>query len=194
MPSDRSPPLARVGVALAFGAVALVGTAAAQSRNPAPELGFGARFAASFVINLLFGGALVALGPRYARKTVGDLREDPGGAFVWGLLLGIGVPILLFLLAITIIGLIVVIPAGIVLAVVGIVGAAVTVVWIGDLLLSGREGLGGAAVVVGALALAVPYAIPILGDLVATIVGFFGLGAVGRGLYEWWQGDGSPNP
>ncbi|WP_254768684.1 hypothetical protein [Salinilacihabitans rarus] len=189
MPSDRSPPLARVGVALAFGAVALAGTAAAQSRNPAPELGFGTRFAASFVVNLLFGGLLVALGPRYARETVGDLRADPGGAFVWGLLLGIGVPILLFVLAITIIGLIVAIPAGIVLAVVGFVGAAVTVVWIGDLLLSGREaGVGGAAVVVGALALAVPYAIPVLGDLVATVVGFFGLGAVGRGLYESWQG------
>jgi len=46
--------------------------------------------------------------------------------------------------------------------------------------LGGR--VGGAAVIIGAVVLTVPEAIPVLGNLVAMLLGFFGLGAVGQSL------------
>ncbi|MFC4451733.1 hypothetical protein [Halorussus aquaticus] len=117
-----------------------------------------------------------------------QLRVDPIGSFFWGLLTAIGVPIALALLAVTIIGLVVAIPGFILLAIVGLVGSAVSVVWVGSLAL-GDEEVGGKAVVVGALLLAVPASISVLGDLVTTLVGFFGTGVVARRLYAAWQDD-----
>lgn len=173
----------------------LAGVAAAQGQGPDGSLQFnvGVRFVAALVINLVLGGALVALGPRYARERVGELRDDPAGAFGWGLFAGIAVPIALVLLAITIIGLVVTIPGLIALFFVGLVGEAVTVVWIGSLVTGSRTepAIGGKAAAIGALVLAVPMAIPILGDLVVSIAGFFGLGVVARHLYASWKDDGS---
>lgn len=171
--------------------VALSGVAAAQSPTGGSEFGFGThigiRFVAALVVNLLLGGALVGLGPRYATETVTALREDPVGAFGWGLLVGIGVPIVLVLLAFTIIGLIVAVPGFILLAFVGIVGNAVTIVWIGGLLLGDGSRIGGKAAGVGALALAIPASIPVLGNLITAFLGFFGIGVVGRSIYAVWR-------
>lgn len=188
MPSTRS--IAGVGCSLALG-LAATGVAAAQAPGTGTgldvELELAARFVGAFVGNLIVGGLLVALGPRYATDKVDEIADDPAAAFVWGLLVGIGVPILLVLLAITIVGLVVTIPGLLGLAVVGVVGQAVSVAWVGDAI-AGRGGrIGGKAALVGAVALAVPAAVPMLGDLITSIVGFFGVGVVGRGLYESWQ-------
>ena len=169
----------------ALAVVALSGLAAAQSPNAGTQFGFEIRFVIVLVINLLLGGALVGFGPNYARDTVTELREDPGAAFLWGLIFGIGVPIVLVILAVTIIGLVVAIPGLIILMVVGLVGNAVTIVWLGSLLNGGS--IGGKSAVLGAVALAVPAAIPVLGNLVTTLVGFFGLGVVGRRLYKSYR-------
>ena len=182
-------PLARGGgvlASLALGVLGFVGVAAAQTSNPGAELNLGLRFGIVAVVNLLLAGALVGLGPRYATKTVNEIRDDPAGAFGWGLLVGIGVPIGLVLLAVTIIGLVVAIPGFILLAFVGLIGSAVSIVWVGALL-TGTDGGGGKAALVGALVLAVPGAIPVLGRLVTTLVSFFGLGVVGRDLYKSWR-------
>lgn len=190
MPSKR--PVVRHVIARICGlflAVALVGVATAQSGvSPTPDFGIEIRFVGSLVIYLLLGGALVAFGPEYARETVGQLRDDPAGSFFWGLLTGIGVPIVLALLAITIIGLVVTIPGLILLAVVGLVGTGVTVVWLGSLAL-GEEAVGGKAVAVGSLLFAIPASIPVLGDFLTTFIGFFGTGVVARRLYAAWQDD-----
>ncbi len=151
------------------------------------ELELTARFVGAFIGNLIVGGLLVALGPRYATDKIREINDDPGAAFVWGLLVSIGVPLLLVLFAITIIGLVVTIPGLIVLAVVGLVGQAVSVVWVGDAITGGGDRIGGKAALVGALALAVPAAIPVLGNLITWLVGVFGTGVVGRGLYESWR-------
>lgn len=188
MPSVH--PLARtssVFAALALAVPALAGVAAAQSTNPGANLSFGARFGVLAIVNLLLAGGLVALGPRYATKKVNEIRDDPAGAFGWGLLVGIGVPIALTLLAITIIGLVVALPGSILFAFVALVGNAVATVWLG-VVLTGTDGsVGGKAALVGALVLAVPGAIPVVGRLVTTLVGFLGIGVVGRGLYESWR-------
>jgi len=186
MPSARL--LARVAGAL--GALGFAGLVAAQSPNPAAGLDLGTRvairFGVGFVINLLFAGALVGLAPQYARETVDELRESSAEAFVWGLLVGVGVPILLGLLAITIIGLVITIPGLIAIGLLTLVGNAVSVAWIGTVA-TGRDRPDGTAAAVGALVVAVPFAIPVLGDLVASLVGFFGLGVVGRRIYEDWR-------
>jgi len=186
MPSSR---LLSLGSSVAA-ACSLAGVAVAQP-EVGSELGLatriGLRFAVVLVINLVLGGALLALAPEYARRMVASIRDDAGTAFLWGLLAGIAVPIALVLIAITIIGLLVTIPGLIALFLVGLVGNAVTICWVGTLL-TGRDDPDGMAVGVGAAVLAIVGAIPILGNLVTTLVSFFGLGVVGRDLYTSWQG------
>lgn len=186
MPSTRS--LARFGSAIAL--LALAAPVAAQSPRTTAELGLGPRIAIRFgvalFVNLLLGGVLVATSPDYATKRVAAIRDDLAGAFGWGLLVGIGGVIAIILLAITVIGLLVALPAILVLAWFGLVGNAVTVVWVGSSLASDSPTSGG-AVGLGALALACLAAIPVLGNLVTTLLGFVGLGVVSRAFYQSWQ-------
>lgn len=185
MPSSRLPSLLVSAVA----ACALAGTAAAQPEMGS-EFGLGARFALRFgvvlVINLVLGGGVYLLATEYVDRMVADIRDDAGSAFLWGLLAGIGVPIALVLIAITIIGLLVTIPGLIALFFVGLVGNAVTICWVGALVTGGGDP-DGTAVGVGALVLALLGAIPILGNLATTLASFFGLGVVARDLYTSWK-------
>ena len=188
MPSTRS--LARVGsVAVpVVAALSLAGLAAAQSPVADADLGvrLATQFVGGFLVNLVLAGLLVLLAPSYARRTVGAIRDDPGSAFLWGLLVGIAVPIGLVLLAFTIIGLLITIPGLIALAILGVVGNAVAVCWFGGLLTGGD--VDGAAVGAGALVFAVLGVVPIVGTLATTLLSFLGLGVVGRDLYTSWQG------
>lgn len=172
-------------------ALSVTGVAVAQSPGVESEFGFATRVALRFgvvlLINLVLGGGLLLLAPDYTQRMVAEIRDDAGTAFLWGLLTGIAVPIALVVIAITIIGLLITIPGLIALFFLGLVGNAVAICWIG-VILTGNERPSGSAVGVGALVLALVGAIPLLGNLVTTLVGFFGLGAVGRDLYESWQG------
>lgn len=190
MPSIRS--IACVGSTLAV--LVLSGVAAAQgaSPNPGSDLPLGTQIAirvgVSLVVYLLLAGGLVTLGPRYATETVADLHEDPIGPFGWGLLVGIAVPIALVLIALTVVGLLVTIPGLIFVFLLGVVGNAVSIVWVGDTLTGADGDASGTAAVAGALSLAIAGAIPILGDFVVGLVMFFGLGAVSRRLYASRRG------
>jgi hypothetical protein len=168
------------------------GLAAAQSPTTGTDIELttviGLRVGITLILNLVLGGALVLFGPRYATKMVTELYEYPGRSFGWGLLVGIGVPIGLVLIGLTIIGLLITIPGLLLLIPVGLVGSAVTTVWIGDLLTGHTGTVGGKAAGVGAVALAVLAVIPILGNLFISLAGFFGLGVVGRNLYTSWRG------
>lgn len=187
MPSTRSFALAAGAVALA----GLPGVAVAQTVGESPGSALlvetAIRLVVGFFVYLLLGGGLVALAPEYAAETVAELREEPGVVFGWGLVVGILVPIVLGILAITIIGLVVTIPGIVVLFVLGVVGNAVTVAWVGTWL--GDRDVSGEAALLGAAALAVAGAVPVLGGFVTTVLGFFGLGVVSRRLYENWRGD-----
>ncbi|QZP38389.1 hypothetical protein [Halobaculum magnesiiphilum] len=185
MPSTRTAGRA-VG---ALAALAFVGVAAAQYSDPRASLDLttriGVQFAVGFVINLLLGGALVALSPGYADDKLDQFSSDPGETIVWGLIVGIGVPIVLVILAFTIIGLVITIPGILILAGVGIVGSAVMVVVVGDVVTDG--GAGGTTVLVGALVLALLTAIPFVGGLINWLVGLPGIGMVGHDLYRGWK-------
>lgn len=181
MPSTRWLALGAAGVAL----VGCTGLAAAGSPRPGAHLGtgirVGLRFATSLVVALVLGGGLAAVAPGYARATVDAINEDPAGALGWGLVVGIAAPVLLVLLAVTIIGLVVAIPGFIVLFVVGVAGNAVTVLWLGWTLVGE---VGGSAAVAGAVVYALLAAVPVLGGLLTTLVGLLGLGEVSRRLYR----------
>ncbi|WP_313695297.1 hypothetical protein [Halorarum halobium] len=187
MPSART--LVRASAAVA--ALALVGTVSAQSPGDA-ALGLGTRIGlrlvVSLVVYLLLGGALVALGPQYATELSTEIREDPIAAFGWGLVMTILVPIVLVLLAFTIIGLVVTIPGILLLIPIGIVGTAVTVVTLGAVLGGERGEVSGKAALVGAVVLGLLAAIPILGNLITTVATMFGTGMVGKSLYVSWRG------
>lgn len=182
-------PVAAVALVTAT-VLALTGIVAAQPSSGGGELSLGVSIGlliiAGFLINGLLAGALVAIGPSYATQTVTEIRDDPGGAFLWGLLVGIGVPIALGLLAITIIGLVVAIPGSIAVTIIGLIGHAVAVVWVGTLVSRGDH-VGGKAAGLGALVVAVVGAIPVLGRLIIIVVGYFGIGVVGRRLYVSWE-------
>lgn len=182
MPSARSLLPGAGGVAL----VAATGVAAAQSPTAGSELGLGlriaARFVGTFVVALLLGGGLYAISTEYARSTVEELGENPGSAFGWGLAAGIVLPVVLAILAATIIGLLVAIPGAILLFVLGLVGNGVTVLWIGRGL--GGGAVDGTAVGLGAVGFALLGAVPLLGDLLTGLAGLFGLGVVSRRLYR----------
>lgn len=186
MPSTRT-----VGRAVgAFAALALAGVAAAQYSDPRSSADLAARiglqFTMGFVINALLGGVLAGLSPGYTERKLEQIPTDLGETVAWGLIVGIGVPIALAILAFTIIGLIVAVPGILILAGVGIVGSAVMVVVVGDAITGG--GTGGGSVLVGALVLALLTAIPILGGLINWVVGLPGIGMVGHDLYRSWKG------
>jgi len=174
----------------AIGLVATAGIATAQSPGAGAQLDLvahvGARFVGAFLGLLLLAGLAVLLGERYVQITVRTIHDEPGESFVWGLLVGIGVPIVLVLIGLTIIGLLITIPGLFVVAAISLVGQAVAVVWIGSLLVGERDDPGGRAVLAGALALAVLATVPLLGNPLLTIVGYFGTGVVGRRFYESW--------
>jgi hypothetical protein len=185
MPSNRS--LALTAAAL----TALPAVAAARPATDQPQVWTGslvASFVGSLLGYLLVGGGLVVVGRRYGEATVAELRDDPAVALGWGLAAGVAAPIALAVLAVTIVGLVVAVPGFVVLLAVSVVGQGVTVLWVGSVLTGDRPD--GRAALLGATVLAGVNAIPVVGGLVTTVAGLFGLGTVARRLYRSRRGGG----
>lgn len=165
--------------------------ASAQTAETIREFGLfptiGLRLVGGIVGNFVAGGLLVALAPRFARERVRAIRDDPGSTFVWGLLTGIGVPILLALAAVTIIGLLIAIPGYLLLIPVGIAGTGVTILWLGGAVCRATDAASDHPLLVGSAATGVIYAVPFLGDFVISVLTFLGLGSVGKALYEGYR-------
>ncbi|UIO98865.1 hypothetical protein Hbl1158_09995 [Halobaculum sp. CBA1158] len=188
MPSTRSIPRA-VGACVAL---AFVGTVTAQSGVGDPGSGSVAvdltfSFVGGVVVNLVLAGILVAVAPEYAGDTIAEIRDDPGDAVVWGLLVSIGGLVAVVVLAITIIGILVAIPLALVLAAVSVAGTAVAVVLVGALL-TDSERPSGTAVLAGSLAVGLMGAIPVIGGLATWVVTLPGVGVVGHDLYRSVRG------
>ncbi|MFC6887752.1 bactofilin family protein [Halorubrum trueperi] len=142
--------------------------------------------------NLALGGVLLLAFPRFSR---GVAERVGGGALVSGgvgLLVLIGAPVLLVLVAITVVG----IP----LALVGL-AAYVVALWVGSVY--GRYALGSwaldrlggqnrwLALLVGVVGIALLGLIPLVGGLADLIALLLGLGALGRGLRDRYAGRNS---
>ncbi|MFW6018609.1 MAG: hypothetical protein ACOCPX_07290 [Halapricum sp.] len=142
------------------------------------SLGSGA--ASTFLTTLLVGAILVALAPDYTEGKISEVRENPVGAFVYGLFALLALLVLSLILFITIVG----VPVAVALLVAAIVlwaiGAAIAFLAIADSLVGHDDGwlvpLVLAAGINGGLALTG------IGGLVSFVLGAIGFGTVLRGL------------
>lgn len=141
-------------------------------------------------VGVVFVGVVVStVAPDFTDGGVEYLRAEPGEAFLYGVAAYVAIAVAMFLLAITVIGLLVVVPAVIVIAILSFGGTAVSAIalgtWIrsalGDGAASGRE----TALVVGAVAWAALGLVPVLGGLVRFVVG-----AMGFGYLALWLANG----
>jgi len=161
---------------LAADAVAALGVLA-QSQT---DVGSGllGSAVATFLGTLIVGGIMVVAFTDYTRQRIRELREEPVGSLLYGLVALVALIVIMILLAITIVGILVVIPLAIVAYLLWIVGAAIAYVAIGDRLVGHEDGwlkplLVGAAIN-GVLVLTG------IGGLVSFVIGAAGFGAVLR--------------
>lgn len=147
-----------------------------------PFAGFGSTLfdVYGFLVNLVLGAVLLLVFPDGSRRLARRLRDEPLSTGLYGLVALIGIPILLVLVAITIIG----IP----LAIIGALLFAV-MVWVGSIY--GRYAVGEwllgyvgtdnrwLALVVGLVVVGLVSLVPILGGLVEFVVLLLGLGGLG---------------
>lgn len=170
-----SDPAARVGGEVRQVARSGVGPRLAPPRGTAAVYGF--------LVNLLVGVVLLAAFPRFSRSVADRVRSDPlptGGA---GLVVLVGVPILLALLLITVVGIPVALVGGLLFGVLLWVGYVYGSYSVGDWLVAMADvesrwvGL-----VVGLLVVALVTRVPVLGGLVSLAVVLLGVGAVAYNL------------
>jgi hypothetical protein len=137
-------------------------------------------FVATAVGITLVGVIVSAVAPDFTDSGVAYLRAEPGEAFVYGVVAYVAIAVAMFVLAITIIGLIVVVPAIFVLAIISFGGTAVSAIalgtWIRSLLGMGTADGRGADIVVGAVAWAAFGLVPVLGGIARFVVGAMGFG------------------
>lgn len=137
-------------------------------------------FVVTFVVSLIVAGLVYGISPGFTEDGVREVREDPVGTFLTGLLANVVIIIAVILLAITVIGLLVVIPGVFVLFFLGVAGNAVGVIALGAALTADGSGVGdaGKSILVGALTVALVGAIPVLGGIFTFLVQTAGFGYV----------------
>lgn len=140
----------------------------------------GFEFAVSVVVTGIIGAVVLSVAPDFTRDGVEYLHKEPGEAFLYGLGAYVITVVVTILLAITIVGILVVIPGLVVLAILGLGATTVSVISFGSWLRSAVGGGGvteyGTALVVGAFAWAAVSLVPVLGALVTFVVGTMGYG------------------
>ena len=147
-----------------------------QLRPLAPQVGWVWAVAGVFFLFYLF---VAAVFPRPVEVCVESLTRRPATTFLLGLLTKILVPIVFFILACTGIGLVVVPFLVVALFFAAVVGKVAILEWIG--LQLGRH-FGGAfvkpvmAFLIGSILITLLYMVPILGLLIYTLLGMWGLG------------------
>ncbi|WP_336136416.1 bactofilin family protein [Natronomonas amylolytica] len=154
----------------------------------------------AFVANLLLGGILLALFPRFSEGVADRVRTDPVRAGLVGVGVLVGIPLALVAITLTIVG----IPLALVGALlflfvlwVGLVyGRFALGMWLLSAVAPGQaeaetddeERLGGVApkwvaLVLGLLAGGILALLPVVGELINLLLGLLGLGAVALGVY-----------
>lgn len=132
----------------------------------------------AFLTTLLVGAILVALVPEYTERTMAKVVDEPLGSFGYGVVILLLLLLVTFVLAITIIGLLLAIPLVIVTYLVWAIGSAIAFLAIADRLVGREDGwtkpLLVAAGINGLLA------VTVIGGLVSFAVGAAGFGAVLR--------------
>jgi len=186
-PQSRAsaPPLVpAVSTALVFTLALLPVPVAAQSwvgSELRPSLSIPIQFGITLLVNLLLGGVVLAVAPRYTRSMVADVREKPGASLVFGIVAVLAVLVATVLLAITVVGLLVVVPGLLVLTVVQLAASGIAILAVGSALVGTDPD--GTALLVGSLVLSVVSLVPVLGPLVDSAVSLVGFGAIAA---DYW--------
>jgi cytoskeletal protein CcmA (bactofilin family) len=139
----------------------------------------------SFFVNLALGALLLLAFPRFSRRVADSAVEGPARAGAAGLVMLVGVPILLVLTAITIIGIPLAVVGAMVFGVLAWVGAVYGRIAVGTWLtaytaVESRW----AALLVGFLVVAVVVRIPFVGWIPELLVALLGLGALVLAMTE----------
>ena len=142
---------------------------------------------------LFTGGVLVALFPGAFDRLRDTLEERPGPSLGLGLAALVALPIALLLLAVTVLGLPLVLIGGSLFGGALYVARAVAAVWLGDRLLARGPGRGAriAAFLVGGALLALAGLLPWVGWVVTLLATLAGLGAAVELLTRRWRRGGS---
>ncbi|WP_158058653.1 polymer-forming cytoskeletal protein [Halorussus halophilus] len=146
-------------------------------------------FVYGLLVNLLLGAVLLLIFPTFSREVAGKASDDPLRSAGVGLLLFVAIPIALFLIALTVIG----IPLSLtgilvyflLLWLAGIYGAYSVGTWLLSLADTDNRWL---ALVGGVFLVAVLTQIPILGGLVQFVVLLLGFGALALNLRDRYRG------
>ena len=172
--SSTSRWIARLSLVFAFVPVVAAGQPAPGVETP--SVSPLARVIGGGLSTLVVGGILLAAAPDYTDRVIDQISDEPVACFGWGLavlVLFVGTTVLL---AITVVGIVLVIPLVLGIVVLGVVGSA-----LGYLALFGRVVESRwVALGLGALVAGLTNVVPILGNVVGFVVGSIGIGAVVR--------------
>jgi len=133
----------------------------------------------AFLTTLVVGAILVAVVPDYTERKMATVLDEPVGSFIYGFISLIFLALVIFVLAITIIGVIVALPLALLSYLVWAVGASIAFLAIGERLV-GREDGWATPLLVGA---AINGALTLtgIGGILTFAIGAAGFGAVLRG-------------
>lgn len=183
----RRRPVAVAALVLAA-ALSVADVAAAQGASPAavPRFPFAKVDVAA---TLVFGAAAILVFPDGVRDAVRRVRDAPGAALGWGVLAFVAGPLAIALAALTVVGLLVAIPAVPTFLVYVLAAGAAGKTAVGYLLVARVADpslwLG---LLTGALLTALLYSIPLVGPALNAVLWLFGVGAVSKRLYRNYRG------
>ncbi len=147
----------------------------------APPAGTGVVY--GFLVNLLAGVLLLAAFPRFSRGVADRARSSPLPTGLAGLVVLVGVPVVLVLLLITIVGIPLALVGGLLFGVLLWVGYVYGAFAVGDWLVGFADvDSRWVALLAGLVVVAVLSRIPILGGLVSLLIVLLGVGAVAYGI------------
>jgi cytoskeletal protein CcmA (bactofilin family) len=145
---------------------------------------------------LVAGLVAVALAPRLATEAAGLVRGRPGLSVLVGIVWVIVVPIVVVLVAMTVIGVPLALLTGATYAVFVYLGRVVLAVWLGRLVLSTRVSAGRMGAIVsflaGGIILVLAALLPVVGSLVQIVACVFGVGALLIAIRDWARAPGTP--
>jgi len=147
------------------------GAAAESAQLPPPV-----QAAIGFVTTLLVGAILLSLAPEFVDRGVDRIHDEGVACFGWGVAVLVAFVGVSVLLALTVVGVVLVIPLALGFAVVAFVGNVLGYLALFDGVLESRK----SALVAGAAVAGATNLVPILGGLVGFVVGSLGVGAVVR--------------
>lgn len=126
-------------------------------------------------ISVGIGALVLGIAPQTSKRTVDRMWTDPGTSFLYGLLVYVLTIISVIALAITVIGLLVVIPGIFVFGIIVIVGNVLAVIAVGTVFVG--ESNYWLGLLIGTIIVALLSAVPVLGEILQFILTTTGLGS-----------------